>query len=91
MIDRITQYRTKISWIKQLLSINESKELEQVWKKYSILRKLIESVELNINELEIIETKTDGIKTKNYKIRAKKVSNELLKLSRETKDRNCLT
>ena len=86
MIDKITEYRTKIAWIRQLMTMNESRELDAIWKKYALLRKLLSSVEENINELQIMETNIDGVKTKNYKIRVKRVSNELLKLSRATKE-----
>lgn len=81
MMDKITQYRTKLTWIKQLLSMNESQELNKIWKKYAMLRRIIDSIDLNLNELQILESNVNGLKKKNYKIRAKKVAKELKRLT----------
>lgn len=81
MMDKITQYRTKLTWIKQLLSMNESQELNKLWEKYGMLRKIIDSIELNLNELQILESNVDGVKKKNYQIRVKRVAKELKRLT----------
>jgi len=84
-MDKLTEYRSKVSWIKQLLSMNENRELNAVWKKYSILRKILESVESDLNQIQILETYTVFEKKRQYKIRLKRVGKELLRMTKETK------
>ena len=82
-MDKLTEYRTKLSWIKQLLSVNEHKELTKVWEKYSMMRKLIQSVEEDLNKIEILETYTEKVKVTQYKVKLKKVAKELARMTKE--------